>query len=60
MVDTPRMLPTIKLPNGKTYFVDIRLRQLRNIKNPHDYIDFDDESEIRLACFLVRNIAYLR
>jgi len=36
----PRMLPTITLDNGKTYFVDERLKQLRNVLNPHDYIDF--------------------
>ena len=36
----PRMLPTITLDNGKTYFIDERLRQLRNVKNPHDYIDY--------------------
>ena len=36
----PRMLPTVTLDNGKTYFVDERLNQLRNVLNPHDYIDF--------------------
>ena len=36
----PRMLPTVTLDNGKTYFVDERLKQLRNVFNPHDYIDF--------------------
>ena len=36
----PRMLPTVTLDNGKTYFVDERLKQLRNVLNPHDYIDF--------------------
>lgn len=36
----PRMLPTVTLDNGKTYFVDERLRQLRNVLNPHDYIDY--------------------
>jgi hypothetical protein len=35
----PRMLPRVTLSNGKTYFIDERLNQLRNIKNPHDYID---------------------
>ena len=35
-----RRLPMITLGNGKTYFIDERLKQLRNIKNPHDYIDF--------------------
>ena len=36
----PRMLPTVTLDNGKTYFVDERLKQLRNVLNPHDYINF--------------------
>ena len=35
-----RMLPTVTLDNGKTYFIDERLKQLRNVKNPHDYIDY--------------------
>jgi hypothetical protein len=35
----PRMLSRVTLSNGKTYFVDERLNQLRNIKTPHDYID---------------------
>ena len=33
------MLPRVTLSNGKTYFIDDRLRQLRNINNPHDFID---------------------
>lgn len=36
-----KMLPIIK-ENGKRYFFDERLRQLRNIKNPHDYIDLNE------------------
>jgi hypothetical protein len=36
----PRRLPAITLDNGKTYFIDERLRQLRNVHNPHDYIDW--------------------
>ena len=43
----PRMLPIVTLSNGKTYFIDDRLRQLRNVKNPHDFID-DYEGKIRL------------
>ena len=35
----PRMLPRVTLSNGKTYFIDARLNQLRNIKTPYDYID---------------------
>jgi len=25
------------------YFADLRLRQFRNVKNPHEYLDFDSE-----------------
>lgn len=35
----PRMLPMVTLSNGKTYFIDDRLRQLRNVNSPHDFID---------------------
>lgn len=44
----PRMLPMVTLRNGKTYFIDDRLRQLRNINNPYDAID-DYESKITLT-----------
>ena len=43
----PRMLPMVTLSNGKTYFIDDRLRQLRNTKSPHDYIN-EYESNISL------------
>ena len=36
---TPRRLPVVTMENGKSYFVDSRLRQLRNVHNPHDFID---------------------
>ena len=36
----PRMLPIVSIGDGKRYFFDKRLRQLRNIDNPHDYIEF--------------------
>lgn len=35
----PRMLPVIHI-DGKRYFVDERLKQLRNVVDPSDYIDF--------------------
>jgi len=44
----PRMLPMVKLSNRKTYFIDDRLRQLRNIHNPHDYID-DYETKLTMT-----------
>jgi hypothetical protein len=41
-LEYPRLLPRIKI--GKTiYFVDERLRQLRNVDNPHDFIDYGDD-----------------
>lgn len=36
--DGPRILPTITL-SGKRYFIDERLRQLRNTADPHDFVD---------------------
>jgi len=38
----PRRLPTITLKNGKTYFVDKRLCELRNVDDPNDWLDFRD------------------
>ncbi len=38
--DTPRKLQRVTLDNGETYFIDERLKQLRNVENPHDFIDF--------------------
>ncbi len=38
----PWVLPIIQ--HGPTqYFVDLRLRLFRNVKDPHDYVDFDSE-----------------
>jgi hypothetical protein len=41
-ISMPRRLRAITLKNGKTYFVDERLRELRNIHDPCDRIDFED------------------
>ncbi len=38
-IPMPRILPILEV-KGKRYFKDERLRQLRNLKNPHDFIDF--------------------
>jgi hypothetical protein len=38
----PRELPKIQL-GKKVYYVDARLRQLRNVENPHDYVDYGDD-----------------
>lgn len=37
-VPMPRLLPIVEL-NGKRYFKDERLREFRNVENPHDVID---------------------
>ena len=38
----PRILPIAQL--GKIqYFVDLRLRQFRDVNNPHNYVDFNSE-----------------
>jgi hypothetical protein len=34
-------LPKVKV-GKKMYFFDERLKQLRNVRNPHDFIDLDD------------------
>ena len=36
------MLPIVTV-KSKHYFVDMRLHQLRNTSNPHDYIDFHNQ-----------------
>ena len=38
----PRRLPTTII-NGKEYFIDERLKQFRDVENPHDFIDFDGD-----------------
>ena len=35
------------LKNGTKYFVDFRLNQLRNVNNPHDYMDFRNEFDMQ-------------
>ena len=32
--------------DGKSYYVDSRLRQYRNTENPHDFIDFEKDEVI--------------
>ena len=40
----PRMLPTVTLSNGKTYFIDERLNELRNIRDFSDNINLHTDS----------------
>ena len=35
----PRMLPVIMYPDKK-WFKDDRLRQIRQVKNPHNFMDY--------------------
>jgi len=38
----PWSLPVVQF--GPTqYFADLRLRQFRNVQNPHEYLDFESE-----------------
>ena len=36
----PRRLPVVSW-QGREYFVDSRLRQFREVKNPHRFVEFD-------------------
>ncbi len=36
-----KMLPVVRYEQ-KLWFLDERLRQLRNVRNPHDFIDLND------------------
>jgi len=38
-IPMPRVLPIVEAL-GKRYFKDVRLRQFRNVENPHDFINF--------------------
>lgn len=38
---TPVVLP-VAAYEGKRWYVDLRLRQIRNIENPHEYQDLND------------------
>jgi len=38
----PRRLPVVRI-SGVEYFLDMRLRQLRQVNNPHEYIDLDSD-----------------
>lgn len=40
IITCPRKLPFVTLKNGKTYFIDDRLRELRNAADPLDSIAF--------------------
>lgn len=48
----PRRLPVVQY-EGKTWYFDERLRQIRNWKNPHDYQDLN---EFEVAYFKERSV----
>jgi len=45
-----RRLPVVEY-KGKRYFLDDRLKQIRNVDNPHDFADFEelDQSKIKVV-----------
>ena len=47
-----RELPKVKI-DSKTYYLDLRLNQLRNTQNPHEFRDFG--SQFDLLDFIVEN-----
>ena len=50
-----RRLPVIKL-FGKRWYVDDRLRQWRNVFNPHDFIDWDLFDRAVMECPLLAQL----
>jgi hypothetical protein len=42
----PRVLPIAKIGEAY-YFVDERVRQLRNVVRPDDFVDFETDGELR-------------
>jgi len=38
--NNPRRLSVVTLANGQDYFIDTKLREFRNVTNPHDRISF--------------------
>jgi len=44
----PWALPIVRY-EATMYFADLRLRQFRDINNPHNYVDFDSERGQRMC-----------
>ena len=44
----PHQLPIISL-DGTEYYVDARLRQFREVTNPHNFVDFETETGRRMV-----------
>jgi len=49
----PRRLPIVQI-DGINWFVDVRLRQFREVKNPHNFVDFDSEAGERMIAGCLR------
>ena len=49
------MLPIVAC-GKQDYFVDARLKQLRNVKNPHDFVDLKDEHLVQLKNILNKRL----
>lgn len=39
----PYRLPRINI-KGKSYFIDMRLKQLRNVNNPNEFLNFEEDN----------------
>jgi len=52
---TTRQLPLVER-NGKKYFLDERLRELRNVDNPHDYINYWGEKNVWIIWNNIRRL----
>ena len=51
-------LPTTTL-NGKTYVVDERLKELRNVKDPNDAIRFDSLADLKTYKFWTEQLQFI-
>jgi hypothetical protein len=48
-----KALPKIKIA-GKTYYVDARLNELRNVSNPHDIEKMEGSAEFYIQHFKIK------
>ncbi len=49
----PRMLPIMDC-DGRSWFVDERLGQFREVWNPHHWVDFESDQGWRMLVIFVR------
>jgi hypothetical protein len=50
-----RRLPIVQI-NGKSYFRDDRLRELRNIKDPHEAKKFQSDQDLATYCYWTQEL----